>query len=97
MRSWGTSDSTGVLSGDGHPGQMGHTVGTAFLATAFLANRYKGRDRGMRSWDAFVGCNRGNTVPRVCLSSTGGKQTITQEESTCYLAGMPCSTQLLIS
>ena len=30
---------------------MGHTVGTAFLATAYLANRYKGRPTwpGMRT------------------------------------------------
>ena len=62
MRSWGTSDSTGVLSGDGHPGQMGHTVGTAFLATAYLANRYKGRPT-WPPWDAhrdaIVGCAQG--------------------------------------
>ncbi len=27
--------------------------------TAFLAKRYKGRGRGMRSWDAVVGCAHG--------------------------------------
>ena len=37
---------------------MGHTVGTAFLATAYLANRYKGRPSWPRR-DAIVGCAQG--------------------------------------
>ena len=88
----------GALSWDGHPGQMVHTVEMdGLLGPAFLAKRYKGRGRGMRSRDAIVGCSRGNTVPRICLSSTGGKHRELQGEGTCYLAWMPCSTQLLIS
>jgi hypothetical protein len=79
-------------------GQMVHTVEMdGLLGPAFLAKRYKGRGRGTRSWDAIVGCSRGNTVPRLWLSSTGRKHSITQGEGTCYLAWMPCSTQSLIS
>ncbi len=83
----------GALSGDGHAGQMDDTVGMDGL----LGQEVQGRGRGMRSWDAIVGCARGNTVPRLWLSSTGGKHSITQGEGTGYLAWMPCSTQLLIS